>query len=92
MRSDSMIIPAQSRGPVESGNGGYVCERLASYLPGCAAVRLKSPPPLETELRVEASDTEARLLHESRLIKSTRLIVDCSGTGRYSIASNWHLS
>jgi len=68
MRSDSLIIPAQFRGPIESGNGGYVCGRLASYLPGCAAVRLKAPPPLQTELRVEASDSEARLLHESRVI------------------------
>jgi len=73
MRSDSMIIPAQFRGPIESGNGGYVCGRLASHLPGCAAVRLKAPPPLETELRVQASDSEAQLLQQSRVIAEAKV-------------------
>lgn len=68
MKSESMIISSRFRGPTESGNGGYVCGRLASYLPGSAAVRLKAPPPLETELNVEASETEAQLLHESMVI------------------------
>lgn len=73
MNTDSMIISARFRGPTASGNGGYVCGKLASYLPGCVAVRLKGPPPLERELRIEASGSEARLWDESTVIAEARV-------------------
>ena len=68
-----MFIPARFCGPTESGNGGYVCGRLANHLSGCAVVRLMAPPPLETELRVEATATQAKLFHGSRIIAAARV-------------------
>lgn len=41
-------------GPATSGNGGYVCGRLASFIEGPAEARLIAPPPLEQEIRVIA--------------------------------------
>ncbi len=73
MQSNSIIISSRYCGPSESGNGGYVCGQVAKHLPGCVVVRLKAPPPLETELQIEASKTEARLLHESTVIAEARV-------------------
>lgn len=67
------MISARFCGPTESGNGGYVCGRLANHLPGCVVVRLKAPPPLETELQIEASVSEATLLHESKVIAEAKV-------------------
>ena len=50
--ANSIIIDRRFQGPPNSGNGGYVCGCLAAYIRGPATVRLKSPPRLETELRV----------------------------------------
>ena len=58
----TLAIPRRFNGPPKSGNGGYVCGRLARHLAGPARVRLRAPPPLERELTVEATDDEARLL------------------------------
>ncbi len=56
MNVETFTISRRFCGPPESGHGGYVCGRVAGHLLGAAAVRLKSPPPLETELRVEESE------------------------------------
>lgn len=48
----SVAIPFRFRGPPESGNGGYSCGLVASYLPGAAEVTLRKPPPLDTPLDV----------------------------------------
>ena len=55
-------------GPPRSGNGGYVCGRIAKHMQGTVAVRLKMPPPLNAELRLESSDEEAHLYHDKTLI------------------------
>jgi hypothetical protein len=50
-----------------------VAGALASHLPpGAAAVRLKSPPPLETELRVEATREIARLFDGDIIVAEAR--------------------
>lgn len=41
-------IDRRFRGPPESGNGGYVCGRLARLADQTVRVRLHMPPPLET--------------------------------------------
>jgi hypothetical protein len=64
----SLVIPRRFNGPPRSGNGGYVCGRLASHLAGPVRVRLRAPPPLERELAVEATDDEARLLDGDVLV------------------------
>lgn len=52
----SIIINKHFCGPPNSGNGGYVCGRLAHYIPGSAEVTLHLPPPLEKPLEVSAKD------------------------------------
>lgn len=59
-------------GPPRSGNGGYTCGRVAKHLQGTAAVRLKAPPPLNAELRLESTEEEARLFHETTLVAEAR--------------------
>ncbi len=68
MPFEPLIISNRFRGPSKSGNGGYVCGRVAAYIPGVASVRLKAPPPLETELRIEKSDTGVQLLDGTKVI------------------------
>jgi hypothetical protein len=70
--TETMTIAHRFNGPPHSGNGGYVCGRLASYLDGPASVRLRAPPALERELRVEASADEARLFDGDTLVAQAR--------------------
>lgn len=72
MTSELLVISSRFCGPPKSGNGGYVCGRVAAHLPGSASVRLKAPPPLETELRIEASESEARLMHGPNVIAEAK--------------------
>jgi hypothetical protein len=48
-----VTIPRRFRGPHDSGNGGYTCGVVASFLDGPAEVTLRVPPPLEKPLAVE---------------------------------------
>src|SRR5262245_4947029 len=54
--AQTITIARRFRGPPDSGNGGYVSGRLASFIDGPAIVRLKRPPPLEEDLEVRAVD------------------------------------
>ena len=62
MNIEHFSIAERFRGPPRSGNGGYVCGRVARHWAGPATVRLKAPPPLETGLRLEYSESRAQLL------------------------------
>jgi hypothetical protein len=92
----SIVVSSRFCGPPKSGNGGYVCGRLAAAIDGAASVRLMAPPPLETDLRIERSDGRALLLHGTTPIaQATSASVDVapprvpslaqatSATGRY---------
>ena len=48
----TVTIPSRFNGPPESGNGGYSCGVLASFIDGPARVRLHVPPPLDRPLLV----------------------------------------
>ena len=63
-----MRIAARFNGPAGSANGGVAAGRLASYV-GAAAVEvtLRRPPPLDRDLRVDASGGTARL-HDGDLL------------------------
>ena len=63
-----IIIADQFCGPPGSGNGGYVCGRLAQHIDGPATVRLMIPPPLNTPLDVVCSDGEVHLMHSEILV------------------------
>jgi hypothetical protein len=52
----SILIDKRYCGPPNSGNGGYVCGRLARHIPGAAEVTLRAPPPLDTPLAAVAAD------------------------------------
>jgi hypothetical protein len=52
----SIVINKRYCGPPNSGNGGYVCGRLARHIPGGAEVTLRAPPPLDKMLDVVAAD------------------------------------
>jgi hypothetical protein len=67
-----IVISSRFCGPPKSGNGGYVCGRLAAAIGGAASVRLMAPPPLETELRIERSNGWAKLLHGSSVIAEAK--------------------
>lgn len=51
-----IIIDKRYCGPPNSGNGGYVCGRLARHIPGAAEVTLRAPPPLDKPLAAIATD------------------------------------
>jgi len=72
MSLQTLIIQRRFCGPPQSGNGGYVCGRVAKHLPGSATVRLKAPPPLETELRINVSDGVAQMLQGATVIAEGR--------------------
>ncbi len=60
----TLTIASRYAGPPRSGNGGYTAGRLAAYLigtPDPVTVTLRSPPPLETAMRVEVEPGLARL-------------------------------
>jgi hypothetical protein len=65
----SLIVPSRFCGPPGSGNGGYVCGRIAAYADGPVTVTLRQPPPLATPMAVEAGPgSSLRVLHGSTLI------------------------
>lgn len=51
--TDSLVIAPRFCGPPGSGNGGYVCGRIAAYLDGPAQITLRRSPPLATPLAVD---------------------------------------
>jgi hypothetical protein len=57
-----MRIEPRFCGPPGSGNGGYTAGRVASLIAGSAEVTLRAPPPLATELALEARGEGAVLL------------------------------
>ena len=64
----ALIVPYRFRGPAGSGNGGYVCGRIASYVDGPVTVTLRRPPPLATPLAVERDGAGAARVHDGRTL------------------------
>src|ERR1700729_3099485 len=65
----ALTIPSRFRGPPDSGNGGYVCGRIAASLDGQVTVTLRQPPPLATPMAVERDgESSVRIHHGSTLI------------------------
>lgn len=64
-----IVIENRYRGPLESGNGGYVAGRVAAYVDGPAEVTLRLPPPLDVPMRVESDDDgHVRVVHDGALV------------------------
>src|SRR3984957_18307647 len=67
--TDSLVIPPRFYGPPGSGNGGYVCGRIAAYLDGPVTVTLRRPPPLATSITAERDgEGSVRIHHDGTLI------------------------
>jgi len=67
--TDSLVIASRFCGPPGSGNGGYVCGRIAAYVDGPVTVTLRLPPPLATPMAVErGGDGSVRIHHGGTLI------------------------
>lgn len=79
MENEKLVIEARFHGPPGSGNGGYVCGKLAGFLDDPCAVRLQQPPPLDQELTVRFDEHNAELHGAAGLIavaRSLRLELD----------------
>jgi len=75
--TDSIMIGQRFHGPPGSGNGGYSCGILGKFVEGPAAVRLRSPPPLDAPMTVHTSDSGVELFHGDELVATGRsTIVD----------------
>jgi hypothetical protein len=70
--TDAVIIPRRFCGPPDSGNGGWTCGTLASFVEEDAVVTLRMPPPLETALDVEERDDAVHLLIGDALVAEAR--------------------
>jgi len=66
-----IIIDKRYCGPPNSGNGGYVCGRLAGHIPGAAEVTLRAPPPLDRPLDAVATDDGTWELRDGAKIVAT---------------------
>ncbi|QOZ70414.1 MULTISPECIES: hypothetical protein [Bradyrhizobium] len=66
-----IIIARRFCGPPNSGNGGYVCGRLARHIPGGAEVTLRAPPPLDTPLDAVAAEDGAWELRDGAKVVAT---------------------
>ena len=67
----SIIIDKRYCGPPNSGNGGYVCGRLARHIAGGAEVTLRAPPPLDKQLDVVATDDGSWELRDGATLVAT---------------------
>ena len=64
----ALIVPSRFQGPAGTGNGGYVCGRIASYVDGPVTVTLRRPPPLATPLAVERDREGSVRVHDGRML------------------------
>src|ERR1700729_1310090 len=64
----ALTIPSRFCGPPGSGNGGYVCGRIAAYLDGQVTVTLRRPPPLATPMAVGRDGEGSVRIHHGRTL------------------------
>jgi hypothetical protein len=63
-----IVIAPRFCGPPQSGNGGYVCGRLAALADGVVTVRLRVPPPLELPMLATFGDGGRIALHAGEVL------------------------
>jgi hypothetical protein len=66
--SNSIVIDHRFHGPPDSGNGGYTCGALASFVNAPAQVTLRRPPPLDRSLSVVRRGRRAELFDGNQLV------------------------
>ena len=70
--AQAITIPRRFCGPPDSGNGGYVCGRLASFVEGPAIVRLRVPTPLDEELEVRPANGGVEMVRGDTVVAAAR--------------------
>lgn len=63
-----IIIDRRYCGPPNSGNGGYICGRLAQYIAGSAEITLRAPAPLDKKLAVIAKDDGSLEIRDDKAV------------------------
>lgn len=75
--AQSLRIPSQFNGPLESGNGGYSAGAIANFVGGPAEVSLRAPVPLDRTLELTCeSDGSVRVLDGETLVAEARAASD----------------
>ena len=73
----TITIDQTFHGPPKSGNGGYTCGLVASRVDGQVTVALRSPPPLDTPLTVDAPDEQGVVtIHDRDVLVATATPAD----------------
>ena len=67
----TVVIDRRYCGPPNSGNGSYVCGRLAQHVQGGAEITLRAPPGLEKPLDVVAMDGGSCELRDGAIVVAT---------------------
>lgn len=70
--AQTITIARRFCGPPDSGNGGYVCGRLAAFVNGTAVVRLEVPPPLEAEMQVKETGSGIEMVNGATVVALAR--------------------
>jgi len=70
--TQTITIARRFCGPPDSGNGGYVCGRVAAFLDGPAVVRLHVPPPLEEEMEVRVASGGVEMMRGETVVATAR--------------------
>lgn len=65
---EEITIDGRFHGPSNSGNGGYSCGLVASFIEGPASVRLCIPPPLDQGMEIRREESIVRLFQEDELV------------------------
>ena len=68
LSQDTLIIEDHFCGPPNSGNGGYVCGRVANYFDGTCQVTLRQPPPLNQTMQVRVEDGQVTLTDQNGVV------------------------
>ena len=68
------MIDPRYNGPASSANGGYTAGLLANCLGGDAKVVLRSPPPLDTELKIVVNGSLATLNQQETVIANAQKV------------------
>jgi hypothetical protein len=78
--SETLIIEPRFNGPPDSGNGGYTCGRLASFVDGPAEVTLRLPPPIGRPLQVVRDGDGGAVLRDGETVvaeaRPTEIVAD----------------
>jgi hypothetical protein len=73
MTMPALVVDRRFNGPLDSGNGGYVCGKFAAAVRKDICIRLVAPPPLDVTLTVEPDGESGwTLRHDEAVVATAR--------------------